>query len=425
VLPDDSRRFLLPENGLKEYEVNESMDLRTLRTQSAAIGPDVVAWRRRFHENPELPWKERETTRFIAERLRELGCENIRIGVGESGTGVIADLNANHSGPCVAIRGDIDALPLDEETDVPFRSKVKGVMHACGHDAHAAILLGVATVLSKVRGEIPGRIRLIFQPAEEAGFDSGAGRMIEGGALEGVDAIIGLHVWSSLPSGVFGLRSGGMMASADVFELTVKGKGGHGGRPQDALDPTIAAATIITTMQSIISREIDPLETAVLSIGKIESGTAPNIIPETARITGNVRSTSPSVRASMEGRMKRIADGICMATRCEATLVYTPIYPVTVNDPAMTALAQATLTEMFGAGRVVEPPVAMGSEDFSYYEEKVPGTFIFAGMADPAKGTDAQHHNPRFRVDEDIFPDCVAALCGIAWRRISFRRDRV
>ena len=391
------------------------MDLQTFARMAEAIAPDVIANRRRFHANPELFWKERETTLFIEKSLREMNFENIRVGFGGGDTGVTADLNSHLPGPCIAIRADIDALPLEEESDVPFRSTVKGVMHACGHDAHAAILLGVASILSKVREDLPGRVRLIFQPAEESGLNSGAKHMIAEGALDGVDAIIGLHVWSSLPSGVFGLRSGGMMASADVFELTVTGKGGHGGRPQEVFDPTIAAATIITTMQTIISREIDPLDTAVLSIGKIESGTAPNIIPETAKITGCVRSTSPDVRASMEGRMKRISDGICAATRCKATMVYTPIYPVTVNEPGMTELAKNTLSDLFGAERVVETPVAMGSEDFSYYEERIPGTFFFAGMADPAKGTDAAHHNPRFKVDEDILQDCVAGLCGIAW----------
>ncbi len=327
----------------------------------------------------------------------------------------MADITGKADGPTLALRADIDALPLQEDVDVPWRSTCDGVMHACGHDAHAAILLGVAHILASLKEQIPGRVRLIFQPAEESGVRSGAKQLIEEGALDGVDAIGGLHVWSPLQMGKVGFRKGAMMASADIWDIYVKGRGGHGSRPHEAVDPTIAAATMISTVQTIVSREIDPLETVVVSVGKLESGTAPNIIPETAHIQGNIRTTSPVIRDSMEGRLRRIAGGIASALRCEAKVAFTPVYPVTVNNDAMADMLLDVVKKVKGEESYEEVAIVMGSEDFSFYQQKVPGVFCFLGMGDPAKGSDAQHHSPQFQVNEDVLKDGVILLSSFAF----------
>lgn len=375
--------------------------------------------RHHFHSNPELSWQEIETTRKIAEILKELGFENIKTGFGGTESGLTADLNSHKEGPMVALRADIDALPLSEENDIPYRSTREGVMHACGHDAHTTMLLGAAKILAEIKDELPGKVRLIFQPAEEHGIKSGAETMINEGVLEGVDGIIGLHIWSSVPSGKIGFRNGPIMASADIWEISVKGKGGHGSMPHKAIDPTIAAATVITTMQTVVSREIDPQDTAVLSLGQINSGSAPNIIPESATLKGNIRTTSRETRAAIPEKMDRIMKGICDAMRCDGNLNFTNIYPVTVNDEGLTDLARNIAFEMWGEDKIQKAPLLMGSEDFSYYGEKVPGTFFLLGCGNEEKGTNNQHHSPRFNIDDDVLPSGSAMLAGFAWKFLS------
>ncbi len=392
------------------------MNIESLREKAGELSSEIIEIRHRFHAHPELPWKETETSRFVEEYLRDLGCTNIVRGFGGTESGVMADLEGGKPGKCVALRADIDALPLTEENDLPYKSACPGVMHACGHDAHTAMLLGAAKILSSRREDLCGTVRFLFQPAEEAGYKSGAPAMIAEGALEGVDAIGGIHVWSLLPAGKLGYRTGPLMASADIWDLTIRGKGGHGAMPHKAVDPTVAAATVITALQTVVSREIDPQETAVVSIGTIESGTAPNIIPETARMTGNIRATSREVRGAMEGIMRRVADGICLALRCTAELVYTPVYPVTVNEAETTDLMRSVAEEILGEENVVEVPIAMGSEDFSYFGEKIPAAYCFLGIADEAKGTHNQHHNPRFNVNDDVLADGAALMAGFAAR---------
>ncbi len=393
--------------------------LNRIRELADKQGSRMTELRHHFHSNPELSWQEVETTRKIAEIIEDLGFENIRTGFGGTESGLTADLNLEKEGPMVALRADIDALPLTEENDIPYRSTRDGVMHACGHDAHATMLIGAATILSEIKDDLPGRVRLIFQPAEEHGLKSGAETMIAEGVLDGVDAIAGLHIWSSVPSGKIGFRSGPIMASADVWEITVKGKGGHGSMPHNAIDPTIAAATVITTMQTVVSREIDPQDTVVLSIGQIESGTAANIIPESATLKGNIRTTSPETRAAIPEKMERIMKGICSAMRCEGILNFMNIYPVTVNDEKLSDLAISTAIEMLGENYVEKAPLLMGSEDFSYYGEKVPGTFFLLGCGNKEKGTNNQHHSPRFNIDDDVLPSGTAMLAGFAWKFLS------
>ncbi|HOX31617.1 MAG TPA: M20 family metallopeptidase [Spirochaetales bacterium] len=390
------------------------MDYQALKARGEELGEELTRIRRELHARPELGWKEVETSRLIEERLRAMGYERIRRGFKGTESGLVADLVGGRPGPRVALRADIDALPIQEETGLPYASQVPGVMHACGHDAHAAMLLGAARILRELREELPGEVRLVFQPAEESGYDSGAPAMIAEGALEGVAAIGGLHVWAPLATGKFGYRRGPYMASADLWEMRIRGRGGHGSMPHKAVDPTVAAAHIVSLLQTVVSREVDPLESAVVSVGKIEAGNAPNVIPETALLTGNVRSTSRATRDEVEASVRRIAAGASMALRCETEVRYTRIYPVTVNDPGLTDVMLRAAGGVLGPGSLVELPIIMGSEDFSNYGEKVPATFAMLGMADPAKGSDRQHHSPGFAVDDSVLGHGAAILAAFA-----------
>jgi amidohydrolase len=390
------------------------MDLTRVRSRGAELREELTRIRRDIHARPELGWKELETSKLIERRLQELGFESIRRGFKGTASGVVADLRGGKPGPCVALRADIDALPVEEATALPYASTIPGAMHACGHDAHTAMLLGAAQILSEMRGEIPGKVRLIFQPAEESGYDSGAPAMIAEGALDGVAAIGGLHIWSLLPAGKFGYRKGAVMASADLWEMTIQGKGGHGSMPHNAIDPTVAVAHIISMLQTVVSREIDPLESAVVSVGKIEAGNAPNVIPDKALVTGNVRTTSRKARDGIETIIRRIVGGVSTALRCETSVKYSRIYPVTVNDPGLTDLMVRAAGEIVGVGDLVEMPILMGSEDFSNYGEKIPAAFGILGMADAAKGSDQQHHSPTFAVNDDVLGLGASILAGFA-----------
>jgi amidohydrolase len=398
------------------------MALENVASIASGLEGELTELRRSLHAHPELSWKEVETSKLIEAKLRALGFQNIRRGFKGTESGVVADLKGGKSGPCIALRADIDALPIREENNIPYVSKVDGVMHACGHDAHATILIGAATILSRMKADIAGTVRVIFQPAEEAGNDSGAPAMIKEGALEGVDAIAGLHVWSQLTAGMFGLRKGPAMASADVWEMVIQGQGGHGAMPHNAIDPTVALAHIISMMQTVVSREIDPLESAVVSVGKVEAGMAPNVIPDKAVITGNIRTTSRKTREGMEARIRRIIDGVSAALRCTTTLKYTPIYPVTINDPDMTVMMGDVAAKVFGKDKVVELPIAMGSEDFSYYGEKIPAVFGFLGMADPEKGSDRQHHSPHFNSNDAVLVHGAEMMAGMALEYLSGKK---
>lgn len=389
------------------------MKLEEIVELAEELEEKVIKFRRDFHAHPELSWKEERTSKVIEQVLKELGFENVRRGFGGTESGVVGDITGRKEVPLIALRADIDALPIEEEADVPWRSINKGVMHACGHDAHAAILLGVAHMLALLKDKLPCKVRLIFQPAEESGVRSGARQLIEEGALDGVEAIWGLHVWSSLPAGKIGYRSGPTMASADIWEVEIKGKGGHGSRPHEAIDPTIAAASIVLSLQTIISRELDPQETAVLSIGRLESGSAPNVIPEKALIQGNIRTTSSIVRDELPGSIGRIAKGIGSALRCEVKTNFIPVYPVTVNDPDMVETLKKVASAMFGDQSLTEMPIVMGSEDFSFYQQKIPGVIFFLGMADSQKGTDAEHHNPTFKTNDGVLKKGVALLTAL------------
>ncbi|MGI6252000.1 MAG: M20 metallopeptidase family protein [Aminivibrio sp.] len=393
--------------------------LDKIRDMSVAIKNETVAHRRHFHMHPEIAWQETETTKKVAEELRKLGCDILQTGFGGTECGLVAEVRGEKPGRCIALRADMDALPMDEENDVPYKSTVPGVMHACGHDAHTAMLLGAAKILSELRPRLSGRVRFLFQPAEESGLKSGAKAMVEEGALEGVDEVAGLHVWAQEPTGSVLYRSGPVMAAADGWYLTIRGKGGHGSTPELAVDPTITAANIVLNLQAVVGREVSAKETVVVSTGILKAGeTAFNIIPDTATMNGTVRSFSPAVQDHVEEAIRRVIAGACQIGRCEYSLDYKRFIPATINDPAVTEEARKVFEALAGTKNVQEMGLIMGSEDFSYFQQQVPGTFFFLGSGNPAKGTDNSHHHPKFNVDEDALPLGTACLAGFAWSRL-------
>jgi amidohydrolase len=392
-----------------------------LKNKAQKQHSEVVELRRFFHMHPEVAWKEENTTKKVAALLRDYGCENIRKGFGNTSCGVTAEIVGTSSGPCVALRADMDALPLQEENKVEYKSQNPGVMHACGHDAHTAMLLGAAKVLSGMKDSLKGKVRLIFQPAEEHGLISGADHMIKEGVLEGVDVICGLHVWSPLQSGKIAVRSGPFMAACDAWEAEIRGKGGHGSAPHMAEDPTIPASHVILALQSIVGRDVDPLETAVISTGKIQAGSAFNIIPERIQLLGTCRSFNPKIQDEIEEKIGSIVNGIAGSFQCSAEYKYTRYVPPTINDPKAADLVRNIAEKVAGKENVETAEMVMGSEDFSYYQKEVPGVFFFLGTGNQDKGTDNPHHSPRFNVDEDVLASGVQMLAGFAlsWGELS------
>lgn len=394
--------------------------LKRIKELAISHSGKITELRRHFHQNPEVGWEEVETTKKIAEVLEGLGISIVKQGFGGTESGLVADLKGGKPGGCVALRADIDALPLQEENKVPYASQNPGVMHACGHDAHAAMLLGAAMVLSEIRDEIPGTVRFLFQPAEESGLKSGAATMVDEGALDGVGSVGGLHVWSKAPTGEVLYRSGPMMAAADGWYLTIKGRGGHGSSPEMTIDPTITAANLVLNLQAIVGREVGAKETAVVSIGVIKAGdSAFNIIPDTVTMNGTVRTFNPEVKRALEAAIRRVIAGLCEAGRCDYELDYKSFIPATTNDHGATMTARAVCEEILGAENVKESDLIMGSEDYSYFLDRVPGTYLCLGTANSEKGTDAAHHHPRFDLDEDAMPAGSAILAGFAWKRLT------
>ena len=387
------------------------MDKNAIKKKAQELLPEIAEIRHHLHKNPEVSWAEIETSKFIKSRLEGLGLTGIRYGFAGQATGVAADLVTDPAAPMVALRADIDALALTEENpELEYRSCRDGAMHACGHDGHIAALLGAASILTALKDELPGNVRFLFQPAEEIGARSGAKAMIAEGVLEGVGAIGGLHLWSFVETGKVQWRNGPIMASADGWNLTFTGKGGHGAMPHNTIDPTVAAADFIGAVQTIVSREIDPAETAVVSLGQLNAGSAFNIIPETVKLIGNIRTFNPAVRAGMEGRLRRIADGIAAAYRCRADLGIDPMYSPLINHEGPTELLKECAVELFGPEMVEESPRYMVSEDYSFYLEKVPGTFCFIGCGNRAKNTDHPHHSPKFNVDDKALVTAMPLL---------------
>ena len=380
------------------------------------VEPHVIANRRYIHQHPELSNRETETAAYIAEHLKALGIE---VHTGIAKTGVVGVLRGGKAGPVVALRSELDALPNTEEVDLPFKSTVRttyggkevGVMHACGHDAHMGILLGVAEVLSQLRSQLHGTVKFIFQPAEEgapAGEEGGAALMVKEGVLDQdpkPEAIFGLHVLTQYEVGTVAYRAGGIMAATDDLKIVVHGRSTHGAQPWNGVDPITVASQIVMGLQTIVSRQMDLTKApVVLTIGRIEGGLRFNIIPDAVTLYGTVRTLDPSARTDVEQRIKRTAENIAAASgaSAEVSMGSEVSYPVTFNDPALTAQMLPTLARVAGKDHLLECPAQTIAEDFSFYQQKIPGVFVFLGVRKPGASMEeyAPNHSPRFKIDE-------------------------
>jgi amidohydrolase len=360
-------------------------------TEVSAQQAELVRLRRAIHSQPELAFEERETAARVAEFLQGAGLA-LRTGVG--GTGVLATTSG--AGRRVLLRVDMDALPILEQTGAPYASRVAGRMHACGHDGHVA-MGAVAARLLAARA-LSGSAAVLFQPAEEG--EGGAQAVLRDGALEGVDVVLGVHLWNELPLGVLGVKAGPLMAAVDRLRIVVHGRGGHGGKPHRSADPVLAAAHVVTALQSVVAREVSPLASAVVTIGSIQGGQAFNVIPDEVTLSGTIRSFDESLRRSLPERIRRISQGVAGALQCRAEVEVRRGNPAVVNDPRVAQIARRAAARVVGEASVVEPEPTMGGEDMAVYFERVPGCFVFVGSGNRGRGLDQPHHSPRFDFDE-------------------------
>ncbi|CAM3440058.1 M20 family metallopeptidase [Paenibacillus lactis] len=359
--------------------------------------PRMVEWRRHLHMNPEVSFHEKETSRFVADRLRELGLE-VKTDVG--GHGVIGILRGDKRGKTIVLRADMDALPIEDGKSCEYKSRVPGVMHACGHDGHTSMLLGAAAYYSTYREELPGEIRFMFQPAEEV-CPGGAIEMIKDGAIEGADVVYGLHLWTPLPVGTAASAPGPLMAAADEFFIDITGRGGHGGMPHVTADALVAGAALVMQLQTIVSRTVDPLQPAVVTIGTMQAGTAQNVIASSCRITGTVRTFDEATRTLIRERIEMMARTVSETYGTESSVRYLIGYPALVNDEQETARFFRTAPKVFGDEFVQLSPKLMPAEDFAYYLQELPGCFMFVGAGNPQKEAVYPHHHPMFDFDEE------------------------
>jgi amidohydrolase len=377
-----------------------------IKTEAAALTDRLVLWRREFHRRPETAFREVETSALLRAHFERLEMPVRSM----AGTGLRADLRGLPGGRTVALRADMDALPLEEEGAKPSLSENRGACHACGHDGHMAVLVGAAELLSRRRNAFRGRIVFLGQPSEELP-PGGAAPMIAEGALEGVDSIFGLHFWQPLPTGKIGLLAGPLMAQADNFRITVTGRGGHGSMPQATADPILAAGNLIVALQSIVSRNVDPLKPAVLSFGSVSGGTVYNIIPNEVKLSGTVRTFDPEVQALMKMRLAEIIEASGRALGVRAVLEYEDGYPPLVNPSASVDFVRKTVESLWGSEAIVPFRPVMGGEDFAAYLKKIPGAFVFFGSGD---GMPHPHHHPRFDLDEGALAPAAALLASLA-----------
>ncbi len=385
-----------------------------LKAEIDEMVPGMVAMRRDLHQHPELAFEEVRTSRIVAQRLQALGLE-VQTGVAKTGVvGLLRGGASQADAKTIAIRADMDALPIYELNDVDYRSTIDGKMHACGHDGHVSIALAVADILSKRREELAGDVKFIFQPAEEV--IGGAEPMVKEGAMQGVDSVIGLHLISNYTLGRVGVRAGTVFASADKFVLTVKGKGGHAAMPHGAIDPIVVAANIITTLQTLISRETSPFSPAVVTIGAIHAGTAFNIIPESAELQGTMRAFSAEHREKLIRRIGEIAHGIANAMGASCEVQFMNSCPPCTNDAAMTELVHKAAVASVGEKDVdsSEEVMTTGSDDMAHFLNTVPGCYFIVGAQNEEKGAKYPHHHPRFNIDEDAMPVGVEVLARAA-----------
>jgi amidohydrolase len=395
---------------------SNSLVLSQIRLEIRALQSKLVEWRRRFHQRPELSFKEQLTSEFISQKLTEMG---IKHQTKIAKTGVVATIEGTHPGPVLAIRADMDALPIQEENEVSYRSQHDGIMHACGHDGHTAIALGTAYYLAKHRQDFRGTVKIIFQPAEEG--PGGAKPMIEEGVLQNpdVDAIIGLHLWNNLPLGTVGVRSGALMAAVECFRVQIHGRGGHGAMPHQTVDSILVSANIVNALQTIVARNVNPLDSAVVTVGELHAGSALNVIADSAKMSGTVRYFNPALEDFIGKRIKEIIAGVCQSHGATYELDYWQLYPATINDAIMAELVRSTAIEVVETPAGVVPECqTMGGEDMSFFLQEVPGCYFFLGSANPEKGLAYPHHHPRFDFDEtalatgvEIFVRCVEKFC--------------
>ncbi len=377
----------------------------------AEFADEIAGWRRHIHENPELGYEEVKTAAFVADKLRSFGVDEIATGIGKTGVVAVIKGRKTSSGKVVGIRADMDALPIMEATDKPYKSRTPGKMHACGHDGHTAMLLGAAKYLAETRN-FDGTAVMIFQPAEEGG--GGGEAMVKEGLMErfGVQEVYGLHNMPGIPVGSFAIRSGPVMAAADRFDITIEGKGAHAARPHDGVDPIVTASQLVVALQTIASRTADPLDSVVVSVCEFKGGDAYNVIPQTAHLRGTVRTLLKETRVMAERRIREIAAGIAAAAGARITVDYHLGYPVTVNDAAKSDFAAEVAGAIVGEGKVDRSILPlMGAEDFSYMLEQRPGAYIFMGNGDTA-GV----HHPAYDFNDEAIPYGVSYLAQVAER---------
>jgi amidohydrolase len=386
------------------FPLASTVNLKNVRLEIRALQPQLVEWRRQIHQKPELGFQEKITAEFISQKLQNWGIEH-QVGIAQ--TGIVAIIKGEKSthGKVLAIRADMDALPIQELNEVPYCSQRDGIMHACGHDGHTAIAIGTAYYLHQHRQDLNGTVKIIFQPAEEG--PGGAKPMIAAGVLNNpdVDAIIGLHLWNNLPLGTVGVRPGALMAAVELFRCTIFGKGGHGAIPHQTVDSLVVAAQIVSALQTIVSRNINPLDSAVVTVGELHAGTAVNVIADTAKMGGTVRYFNPDLAGFFKERIEKIIAGICQSHGANYDLDYIHLYPPVINDAQVAALVRSV------AQKVIEIPIGvfsecqtMGGEDMSFFLQEVPGCYFFLGSANAEKKLDYPHHHPRFDFDETALP---------------------
>lgn len=377
------------------------------KAEAEALREQLVAWRRDFHTHPELGLQEHRSAGLIADRLCKLGYQ---VQTGVANTGVVALLEGQQPGPVVMLRSDMDALPVTEETEAKYVSQNPGVMHACGHDGHMAIGLGIATLMAQHQGEMAGTLKLVFQPGEE-GMD-GAKVMVKEGVLENPrpDVFLATHVWNEKPVGTVGVSLGAIMAAAEKWTCTVRGKGGHGALPHQTVDPIVATAQIVTALQSVVSRNVSPLETAVVTVSTVHGGDAFNIIPPQVDLSGTIRTYSPQVREMVLRRVREVIEGVAAACGAEADLDIVPLTPAVINNAGVAEVVRSAAEAVVGPENVFSDVRTMGSEDAAFFMQEAPGCYFFLGSANAERELNAPHHNPRFDFDEDALPLGVAVM---------------
>jgi amidohydrolase len=383
-------------------------------------GDELIEFRRDLHMHPELSFKEFRTTEKIKQKLISLGIEIIDIGLE---TGVVGLLRCRQDGPTIALRGDIDALPIQELNNVPYKSKIEGVMHACGHDIHTTSVIGAAIILSSIRDEIEGNVIFVFQPGEE--INKGAKLMVEKGLFTDIkaDLVFGLHNNPEIPWGKIAIKKGGLMAAVDTIRIKVKGKGGHGAIPNATRDPIIAASAMLMSLQTIVSRNVSPLDSAVISMGTFHSGTANNVIPELVEMTGTVRSFNPKVREMLPKRIKEVLESTATAYMVDVELEYIFDQPAVFNSEELTKLAYDAAKEVVGEEDIVDPTPSMGGEDFSIFMEKIPGFFFWLGVENKEKDMNYVWHNPRFDGDDRAIINASAVMSNMVLKGIRYLKE--